>query len=62
MLALDGTKIAAQASMNATRTRAQIEAEVSQMLTEASTIDACTVPKRRCCVDGMRAWQACVEL
>jgi transposase len=40
VLALDGTKIAAQASMNATRTRAQIEAEVSQMLTEASAIDA----------------------
>jgi transposase len=40
VLALDGTKIAAQASMNATWTRAQIEAEVSQILTEANAIDA----------------------
>jgi transposase len=40
VVALDGTKIAAQASMNATRSRAQIEAEVAQMLAEAAAVDA----------------------
>jgi transposase len=40
VLALDGTKIGAQASMNATRSRAQIEAEVGRMLAEANSVDA----------------------
>jgi Transposase domain (DUF772) len=40
VLALDGTKIGAQASMNATRSRAQIEAEVGRMLGEANSVDA----------------------
>ncbi len=40
VLALDGTNIAAQAWLNATGTRAQIEAEVLQMLTQASALDA----------------------
>ena len=40
VVALDGTKIRAQASMNATRSRAQIEAEVAAMFTEARAVDA----------------------
>jgi transposase len=40
VLAVDGTKIAAQASMNATRSRAQIEAEVAEILAEAQAVDA----------------------
>lgn len=40
VVALDGTKIAAQASMNAMRSRAQIEAEVAGMLAEADAADA----------------------
>ncbi|MFI9826005.1 transposase [Streptomyces sp. NPDC052013] len=40
VVALDSTKVAAQASMNATRSRAQIEAEVATMLAEADAADA----------------------
>lgn len=40
VVALDGTKIGAQASMNATRTRTQIEAEVTEMFAEADAADA----------------------
>jgi transposase len=40
VLAVDGTKVAAQASMNATRSRAQIEAEVAAILAEAQAVDA----------------------
>jgi transposase len=40
VVALDGTKIAAQASMNATRRRADLEAEVAGMLAEAEASDS----------------------
>jgi transposase len=40
VVALDGTKIAAQASMNATRRRADLEAEVAGMLAEAEAADS----------------------
>ncbi len=40
VVALDGTKIAAQASMNATRSRADLEAEVAGMLAEAEAADS----------------------
>jgi transposase len=40
VVALDGTKIAAQASMNATRRRADLEAEVAGMFAEAAATDS----------------------
>jgi hypothetical protein len=40
VVAVDGTKIAADASLKANRTRAQIEAEVHSMLDEAAAVDA----------------------
>lgn len=40
VVALDGTKIAGQASMNATSSRERIEAEVASMLAEAQAADA----------------------
>jgi transposase len=49
VVALDGTKIAAQASMNATRSREQIEAEVAAMLAEAAAVDAAEALDRGRC-------------
>ncbi len=55
---LDGTKIRAQASMNATRTRTQLEAEVAAMFVEANSTDGAEDEEqgegsddrsRRCC-------------
>src|SRR5215216_2924578 len=40
LVALDGTKMAAAASLDANRTREQIEAQVAQMLAEAEVVDA----------------------
>ena len=40
VIAVDGTKIAGAASLKANRTRAQIEAEVATMMTEADEVDA----------------------
>jgi transposase len=40
VVAVDGTKVGAQASTRANRTRAQIEAEVATMLGEAAAVDA----------------------
>jgi transposase len=39
VVAVDGTKMAADASMNANRNRAQIEAEVADMFAQAETVD-----------------------
>jgi len=40
VVALDGTKVAAKASLDANRTRKHIEAEVERMLKEAAEVDA----------------------
>jgi transposase len=40
LIAVDGTKIAANASLKANRTREQLEAEVAAMFTDAADIDA----------------------
>ena len=40
VIAVDGTKIAGAASLRANRTRAQIEAEVAKMMSEADQVDA----------------------
>ena len=40
LVALDGTKMAAAASLDANRTREQIQAQVAQMLAEAEVVDA----------------------
>jgi transposase len=40
LVALDGTKLAGAASLDANRTREQIEAQVAQMLAEAEALDA----------------------
>lgn len=40
LVALDGTKMAAAGSLDANRTREQIEAQVAQMLAEAEAVDA----------------------
>jgi transposase len=66
VVALDGTKIAAQASMNATRSREQIEAEVAAMLAEAAAVDAAEAldrgrcgDRRSCAVDRWLGAAAC---